>query len=129
VGLSQFDERQPLAVGGTMLNASGLGPQILPPSAILTPVRIDKILVTNTDAIPHLVTLALQSTGPNVILGSAIVPAGQGTAGTPSFDLLAAAVPAITGITMDASNSLVVTLAVAVVAPNELDFAILGGYL
>lgn len=92
MGISIFDET--LADSNPVVFDDGNSPGVL----TLTPNdktlrRVDTILAVNNDTIDHEVSLRINIASAFYWLGSVVIPAGAGFAGTPSIDLLAACVP------------------------------------
>lgn len=93
-----------------------------------TPRRIDAVLATNNDGIAHVIELRVNNGASTTRIGSVSVPAGQGFAGTPSLDILAAILPAtVVGIALDRFWTLDANCLVAVTGSNGVFLTSLGG--
>jgi len=129
VGLSTFDEVQPIVNGVTILNADGTAPKSIT-TAQTSRIRVDSILVSNTDTIAHVVRLYALISAVAYLIGSVSVPAGQGTAGTPAIDLLASALPITqVGIALAASVTLQASVEVVMTGATVLTINVVGGYV
>lgn len=127
MGLSTFEERVPFYQATAFTSADTT---VAKQAAKLTtsPVRIDSILATNTDTIPHVIRLTLVVSSVNYLIGSVSVPAGAGTLGTPSVDALAGSLPVTqAGIVLDPLNSINAAMEVAVAATFAVTLVALGG--
>jgi hypothetical protein len=89
MGLSQFDETIGTVKQYPLAPADGIVVQDLWDTAPYQS-RIDVIVAGNSDVIPHVVRFYYSTGGTTTLLGSVSVPAGAGTLGTPTVDMLAA---------------------------------------
>lgn len=127
MGLGIFDERTVYLAQVLMVPADGIATKIIVP-ANQSDRRVDAMMVANRDGIAHVVNLSMVSGAVTVQLGSVSVPAGQGYAGTPSLDVLAAVLPATqVGINLIPGATLNVVLSVAIVATFDLSLCAIGG--
>jgi hypothetical protein len=127
MAIGTFDERTVLTQQVLMLPADGTATKVLAP-VNSSDRRIDAITVTNRDTIAHVVTASIVVGATTVAIGSVSIPAGQGFAGTPAIDLLAAILPAtVVGVNLGPSATFNVTLAVAIQATFDVGFWISGG--
>jgi hypothetical protein len=127
VGLSIFDESQPLNLGLILNAASALAPQGF---AVVTYLnsRIDALICVNTDSIDHEVTLTLSNFPSNTMIGRATVPAHAGMGTVPTFELLAAILPSgFQYIALNANTSLLFNLSVVMTGSTELHITPWGG--
>jgi len=129
MGLATLDERAPYVVNTHFAPVDGTAAKPITTTATAA-VRIDAITATNSDGIAHQVTLTLNDTIARLPLGSVSIPAGQGTNGTPSLDILAGSLPAtVVGVVLPPGAALWLVMSVAIVAPNGVDIIALGGYV
>ena len=129
VSLQAFDETQPILGVTQFTNATGTGSQAVWASSTAA-YRIDNILAMNNDTIDHVVNLYLHVSGSDYLIGSANVPTGTGTAGTPAIDVLAAALPAaVVGLPIQSTNGIYAAMAVAVTSGHQVNLAAVGGQL
>jgi hypothetical protein len=127
MGLSTFDERAVYSVARLVVPADGTSLLPLVP-AQTTDIRIDSILIGNRDGISHTVSLLATIGGVVAKVGSLVIPAGQGTNGTPCLDLMAGVLPAAqVGWTLKPGDLLGVQLSVAVAATFDVPIQALGG--
>jgi hypothetical protein len=90
--------------------------------------RLDAILVASDDTVDRVLDVWLVKSAVNYLLGSATIPAGTGTAGTKSLDLLAEVLPTpIVGIWLDSSVLLDVACETTVTAAKTIHITALGG--
>jgi hypothetical protein len=129
MGLSTYDEVFAIDNGYIFTNGSGITTHDLVPQ-VTSDTRIDVILASNNDTIPHVIFLLL-GTGSNMfIVGSVSVPAGTGFAGTPTVDILAACLPAaMVGIVIPNGARIQGQLLVAMVGAYLLETLALGGQI
>lgn len=93
MSLQTFDERTPEVFPLVFDDGNSPGTlQLTPNDKLLR--RVDAILVTNNDTIDHELILRWNDGTSATWVGSLVVPAGQGFAGTPALDLMASAFPA-----------------------------------
>jgi hypothetical protein len=129
MGISQFEEN-PALVGVLLINAATGTAPVGTTAFQGRQHRCDFLYVSNTDVIGHVVRVLMNKGGVRTILGSELVPAGQGIAGTPSIDLLVAALPTgEEGIVLDPTCELDVSVEVAVTLSNTVEVTFQGGYV
>jgi hypothetical protein len=93
-----------------------------------TPRRVDAVLATNNDSIDHTIELRVNNGGSSTRIGSAVIPAGQGYAGTPGLNLLELVLPAnVAGIVLDRFWTLDANCLVALTGSNGVFLTSLGG--
>lgn len=127
MGRAIFDEKSVITTNLLVLPASGTGAITLVGTDV-NDRRIDTILVSNRDGIAHVINLSLLVGAVVTQLGSVSVPAGQGYAGTPSIDLLAAVLPADqVGYPLVGGCQLHINMVVAVVATFDVSLSVIGG--
>ena len=127
MGLSQFDEQLAIVGVGIINAATGTG-RIAAAPFQGRQHRVDAVYCTNTDVIAHNVRLWLNRGGVFGLLGSENVPAGAGTGGSPSIDLIATCLPASqTGLVLDNTCELDVSVEVAVTLTYEVDVIVQAG--
>ena len=127
MGLSTFDEQIPLNATKTLVNGMGTTYQTLvnPPSNNL---RIDAILAANSDAIDHVLNIALFAGGDDFQIVSVNVPAGAGSGGVNPVDVLGSGpLPIQGGFVLWPGNSVDVQVEVAVVGGADVRITALGG--
>jgi hypothetical protein len=129
VGQSIFEERYPYDGAGSLANAQGTGLNTLvaPQTTVL---RIDHLLVSNNDTIPHVIRINIGPNGGTTKLTSSSIPAGAGYNGAPAHDLFSDGLPAtMDGLVLPIGWILALQLEVAMVAPFVVDCHALGGYV
>src|SRR6266581_6119863 len=127
MGLSQFDEQLAI-VGVGIINAATGTARIAAAAFQGRQHRVDSVFCTNTDVIAHVVRLWMNKGGVFALLGSETIPAGAGTGGAPSIDLLASCLPVgEAGLVLDNTCELDVSVEVAVTLTNEVDVTLQGG--
>lgn len=90
--------------------------------------RVDSILLANDDTIAHVVTFQLSGVIPDCIIGSVNVPAGQGFAGTPPLEAIAAlALGAVAALILPIGCNINARADVAVTAAKHLYVCAMGG--
>lgn len=92
MGVSIYDERQPILGQTIILLADGTAWKTLVPASSGL-FRVDDVLVTNSDTIAHDVELSIRTGGAEYIVGSVTIPAGQGYLGTPPIKAAATLAP------------------------------------
>jgi hypothetical protein len=129
MGLSTFDEKAAVIWNALVLPAAGTGAVTLIPAQV-GDVRVDTILVSNRDGIAHVIIVQVAVGAVYTIIGTVSVPAGAGTAGTPSVDILAAVLPATqVGLVLPGGDILRISMAVAIVATFDVSVTAFGGEL
>jgi len=127
VAIGLFDERTVLSQSVLMLPADGTATKVVA-AVNSSDRRIDNLLCANRDGIAHVVNVSIVAGGVTVQIGSVSIPAGQGYAGTPSLDILAAILPATqVGLNLVPGATLNVQLPVAIVATFDMSFYAQGG--
>ncbi len=127
MGLTQFDEQLAI-VGVGIINAATGTARIAAAPFQARQHRVDAVYCTNTDVIAHVVRLWMNKGGVFGLIGSETIPAGAGTGGAPSIDLLATCLPVgEVGLLLDSSCELDVSVEVAVTLSNEVDVVLQGG--
>jgi hypothetical protein len=129
VGLTTFDEKNPLNLVQEIGNATGTSPINFGEFDPLS-IRFDQVFCSNDDTIDHVVHLSIQSYGGSHIqFGNVNVPAGAGFAGVPAVELLSGCSPLLSGITLGPRDNLGISVEVTMVGSSLLYIACLGGYL
>lgn len=129
MSLSQFDERTALVTPVQIALADGVALKTLATGA-LSGQRVDDILASNNDTIPHVLELALTVGAVTYALGSVSVPAGTGWAGAPALSLGATLLPPLqAGWLLGYNNLLKVRVTVAMVGAFVCDVVGFGGAL
>lgn len=129
MGLSQLEEKTPFEQQQTFANADGTA---LKDVASLTTsnYRIDAIFVTSTDTAARVIDLYWNNGGADSLLGSANVPAGAGTGGAATVDLVATILGTSPGqFVLPATHKLRASMESAVTAAKTVDVTALGGTL
>jgi hypothetical protein len=127
MSINQFDEHLPIIHVVTIVTAMGTGKLTLatPP---YQGERVDDILLSNTDAIAHVVNLSYSRSGTNYPLASISVPAGSGSAGVPPVNLADTQSPSKhLGWLLQAPDTLAVNVEVAMGAATTLYVVSQGG--
>jgi len=129
MGLQTFNELAPINQGITLNNASGTANVELTNQGM--PVwRVDQIIVVSTDSASRVMRLLWHTASSALLLGSATIPAGAGTAAAPSIDLIQAiAVFAGRGIDLPAGDYLMVAMESAITSPLTIVVVAMGGTL
>jgi len=129
MGLQNFNELAPINQGITLNNGSGTGNVELTLQGM--PVwRVDEIIVFSTDSAARVMRLLWHTASTALLLGSATIPAGAGTAGAASIDLIQAiAVFASRGIVLPAGDYLMVAMESAITSPLNIVVVAMGGTL
>lgn len=129
MSIAIFDERLPVLANLRILTATGTAFSNLVPQNS-GPYRIDDILLTNSDVIPHVVEFAKRVGGTDLVLGSLNVPAAQGYAGTPPIFAIDTLLPAHqAGWIFGVGEDLRARVVVAMGATFELHIVAQGGSL
>jgi len=127
MGLQTFDEKTPFLGIARLLDTDGLAAVVLAATPAY-PTRVDAILCSNLDTIAHVVVLEFQRISTVVYVGSFSVPAGTGTGGLPSVDLLHEVLPAtVGGLLLTFDITLYARCEVACNAGKGIHFSLLGG--
>jgi hypothetical protein len=127
VSLQQFDERNPVQVGVGIV-AANTTTDVAIISAAALDTRIDSVLATNTDTIPHVVGLRVGIGGGAYSLGTVSVPAGAGTGGAPTVDVLASGFPTTqVGFILKNGNTLSGHVEVTMVGGSYVHLVAIGG--
>lgn len=127
MGLSQFDEVQPLQQNLRADNSWGTTPT----NTANIPVgryRIDGILLTSNDVIAHDVDFYYATSGAVREIGSVAVPAGAGYGATPPIDAL----PLLLGtstwqLVLPAGDLVLISFEVAITSGQFVDITFFGG--
>jgi hypothetical protein len=129
MSLSTYDERIPVVYGDYIDDADGTGTITLYECPENRTTRIDAILASNDDIIPHVVNLLVGS-NEQAVLASVSVPVGAGAVGAPPVDLLLG--PNLTnapGLLLVSQQQLSAAVEVAVGSGARVRLLILGGWL
>jgi len=129
MGLQTFDENRPWQGNKTIIDTtSGNRADFNPGNQGL--FRYDQIIVVNGDEIDHVARLTLNGQSLETILGSVVIPAGQGLGGTKGVEMLAAVVDGTVVLGLgDDNNSIDVILEEAVHTGFFVYVTWLGGLL
>lgn len=127
MSIQTFDERTVLIQPVLMVPGDGTTTKVIV-AANSSDRRIDALMVSNRDTIAHVLNLTSVLGGVTTQLGSVSIPAGQGYAGTPSIDILAACFPATqVGVNLTPSATLNVSMVVAIQATFDVSLTAFGG--
>jgi len=129
MGISQFNESIPFVWYGHVLNSDGVG-DIAIATAAVAPLRLDSLLVANSDNIDHVMRVGLAIPTNVNWFSSAKAVAGVGTAGEASYDIVQHCCPTTIGaIILPLGASLHIQMLVEMTAGSYFWFAVFGGYL
>ncbi len=126
----QFDERSIVASYNAFTSTYTPGTVTTVTTNTLRDLRIDALLVENTDTADATMTLYMSIGGTPTEIAQVTIPAGSGTAATPLKDVLAALFP--TGyqqLLLPANQLLAVSFAAAPAAGRRYTVLVLGGTL
>jgi hypothetical protein len=129
MGFQVFDEHEAYNLFASLVAGNGTGPNAL--IAVQTkPLRIDAIYVANNDTIAHVFNLYFFNGAGSIYLGSVNIPAGTGTLGTPTIDVLAACLPpTLAGFVIASGFGLQWGVDVAMSGGKTLYGTAVGGYV
>jgi hypothetical protein len=129
MGVQLFNEQFPVLYGLQLANGDGTAVTLFTAS-LLQFQRIDHILASNSDAIPHVVNITALVNGNEQRVASASVPAGAGYGGAPPVDLFVAGVPAgFDGIPLASNVHLSAQLEISMTGATLMNLLATGGLL
>jgi len=126
--VAYFGERFPYYAATTFTNAIGTTRTNLL-AAQTTPLRIDAIVLHNSEAVAHDVLLEITVGGVNRALQSFTIPASAGTPGVPAYDLIEHLVAGLTALNLPVGAYLALTFAVAMTAGQTTEVHLIGGFV
>ena len=129
MGLTQFDERTPIQQVAQIVAADTTTLKSLNPQLFLGGVRLDNILLTNTDGIDHVVDFWITVSAVNYLLGSIHVPAGTGKGGVAAIDAIPLLIPAGQVGYLGTNNSQLYFSVEVTVVTGSVQAVSLGGFL
>lgn len=129
MGVQLFNEAFPVLYGLQLANGDGTTVTLLTQS-LLQFQRIDHILASNNDTIPHVLNITAFVNANEQRVASASVPAGAGYGGIPPVDVIATGAPAsLDGIPLAANVHLSAQLEIAMVGGSLMNLLATGGLL
>lgn len=93
-------------------------------------LRLDALLISNSDSIDHICEVYLNFNGPQLVVGTVNVPAGSGFSGVPPVDFCATSTPiSLGGIVVSDYYDIYVFVRGVIGSATNIDFLAFGGRL